>query len=247
MAVAIIDQCLAKAGPAVAHFWATRQAQGRNQGRQTGRRDAGQRTAVTGGKQLDGFVELVRCLLEGAGLTSSEVHVNRAGTVLPGYFRPTKQWDIVAVVGKTLVAGIEFKSQVGPSFGNNFNNRSEEAVGSAHDLWTAYREKAFQAEPPPWLGYLMLLEDCDSSRSPIAVAEPHFEVFPEFRGASYARRYALLGERLVRERLYTAACLLLSDVKTGATGKFSEPSDALTMRKFAASLFAHAASIAMTR
>ncbi len=168
-------------------------------------------------------------------------------TVLPGYFRPTKQWDIVAVTGKTLVAGIEFKSQVGPSFGNNFNNRSEEAVGSAHDLWTAFREKAFQSEPQPWLGYMMLLEDCPASQTPVAVTEPHFKVFPEFRDASYAQRYAVLGERLVRERLYSAVCLLLSDADGGARGRFSEPSDNLTIRRFAASLYAHASSIAMTR
>ncbi len=33
-----------------------------------------------------------------------------------------------------LLAGIEFKSQVG-SFGNNYNNRTEEAIGSAADIW----------------------------------------------------------------------------------------------------------------
>jgi len=33
-----------------------------------------------------------------------------------------------------LIAALEFKSHVGPSFGNNFNNRAEEAIGTAHDL-----------------------------------------------------------------------------------------------------------------
>jgi len=42
-----------------------------------------------------------------------------------------------------LFVAIEAKSQVGPSFGNNFNNRTEEAMGSALDLWTAFREGAF--------------------------------------------------------------------------------------------------------
>jgi hypothetical protein len=31
-----------------------------------------------------------------------------------------------------------------PSFGNNFNNRSEEAIGSASDIWIAYREAIWQ-------------------------------------------------------------------------------------------------------
>ncbi len=44
----------------------------------------------------------------------------------------------------------------------------------------------------------------------VSVLEPHFSVFPDFKGASYARRYELLCERLVRERLYNAAALLLT-------------------------------------
>jgi len=48
---------------AVKHFWATRGNQAERQGAKTGARDAGNRTAVTGGKQLDGFVELVRDFL----------------------------------------------------------------------------------------------------------------------------------------------------------------------------------------
>ena len=55
------------------------------------------------------------------------------------------------VVDGTLLAAFEFKSQVGPSFGNNFNNRTEEALGSATDLWTAFREGAFQTSQRPWL------------------------------------------------------------------------------------------------
>jgi hypothetical protein len=41
---------------------------------------------------------------------------------------------------------------------------------------------------PPFLGWLMLLEDCPASRTPVAVREPHFRVFDEFRNASYAMR-----------------------------------------------------------
>ena len=57
---------------------------------------------------------------------------------LPGFFRPTKEWDLVVVKNGHLIAAIEAKSQVGPSFGNNFNNRTEEAMGSALDIWTAF-------------------------------------------------------------------------------------------------------------
>jgi len=46
-----------------------------------------------------------------------------------------------------LIAAMKFKSQTGPSFGNNFNNRTEEAIGSATDLWASYREGAFKPSP----------------------------------------------------------------------------------------------------
>ncbi len=59
---------------------------------------------------------------------------------LPGFFRPTKEWDLLVIKDGKLVVAIEAKSQAGPSFGNNFNNRTEEAMGSALDLWTAFRE-----------------------------------------------------------------------------------------------------------
>lgn len=88
------------------------------------------------------------------------------------------------VVEGTLLASIEFKSQVGPSFGNNYNNRTEEALGSATDIWAAYREGAFKPSARPWLGYLMLLEETARSMSPVRARQPHFKVFPEFKDAT---------------------------------------------------------------
>ncbi len=218
---------------AVAHFWRTRSKQGLRQGDKSGRKDAGSRAAVTGGKQLDGFVALVRELVVETGVDPTAICVERRRTILPGYFRATKEWDIVVASSSSLVAVIEVKSQIGPSFGNNFNNRTEEAVGSAHDLWTAYREGAFAESPRPWLGYLMLLEDCRSSSEPVKVDEPHFPVFPEFKPASYAKRYEILCRRLVRERLYDSACLLLSESSKGRTGAHRTPAEDLSFERFA--------------
>ena len=48
-----------------------------------------------------------------------------------------------------LVTAIEFKSQVGPSFGNNFNNRVEEAIGNAADIWIALSRGALWPSPAP--------------------------------------------------------------------------------------------------
>ena len=176
--------------PAIRYFWRTRAGQGAAQGKLTGHRDQGARSEVTGGKQLDGLVSVVTELLVEAGVPDLSVHRKRSTSILPGFFRPTKQWDLLVAVKGHLLATIEFKSQVG-SFGNNFNNRTEEAIGSAADLWTAFREGAFKNSPRPWLGYFILLEKAPGSTSPVAVDEPHFPVFSEFRGASYAKRYEL--------------------------------------------------------
>lgn len=230
---------------AVAHFWRTRKQQLVHQGSKTGQRDYGARRAVTGGKQCDGFVQLIRSLLIEAGLPDAGI-IGQERT-LPGYFRPTKEWDLLVKVDGHLIASLEFKSQVGPSFGNNFNNRTEEALGSATDLWTAHRQGAFKDSLRPWLGWFMLLEDTPASRNPVSVKEPHFPVFPEFRKSSYAMRYELFCQRLVRERLYDAACLLLSPQDGGLKGKYTEPCDEIGFMKFAASLTGHASGYARLR
>ncbi len=147
---------------AVRHFWQTRKKQADAQGRRTGKKDYGSRSAVTGGKQIDGFIKLMADLLEESELPSESIHIDKKRVVLPGWFRPTKEWDLIALVDGALLAVVEFKSQVG-SFGNNFNNRTEEAIGNATDILMAYREGAFRGSPRPWTGYFMLLEDSPGS------------------------------------------------------------------------------------
>lgn len=203
---------------AVRHFWDTRSGQAKKQ-QDAGHADQGARGAVTGGKQMDGFILLLRDIIKECGLPDNCIHTS-THLELPGYFRPEKKWDLIVVDRDALVAAIEFKSQIGPSFGNNFNNRSEEAIGAAQDIWTAYREGAFPMSRRPWLGYVMLLEDCPRSTSPVSLRQPHFPVFPEFLDASYSARYQVLMSKLVRERLYNSTCFLLSSRKTGAKGLY---------------------------
>lgn len=226
---------------AVRHFWRTRQQQSTRQGEELDR-DRGGRSAATGGKQMDGFVRLVRDLLIAAKVPDRCIGVDKR-IELPGWFRAEKKWDLVIVHEGELLAAIEFKSQIGPSFGNNFNNRTEEALGSATDIWAAYREGAFKPSSRPFLGYLMLLEDCERSRAPVKVVAPHFPAFPEFRGASYRDRYAILIEKLLRERLYDGACFLLSNPASGDSGDYVEPHAELTFAKFVTPLLAQVASI----
>lgn len=194
---------------------------------------------------MDGFVQLASKLLVESGLPDATIFCKKR-VELPGFFRPTKEWDLLVVVDGQLLASVEFKSQVG-SFGNNYNNRIEEALGNATDLWTAYREGAFRESVRPWLGYLMLLEEAPGSLSPVRVDEPHYKVFEEFRAASYAKRYELFCLKLVRERLYDAACFLLSDKEGGLKGRFKEPNREIGFENFVASLTARATTFARKR
>jgi hypothetical protein len=230
---------------AIAQFWSSRETQAQKQGSKTGVRDSGARAAVTGGSQMDGFVALVRDLLEESGMDRPVVYCERF-VELPGWFRPEKKWDLLVVVEGCLIAAIEFKSQVG-SFGNNFNNRTEEAVGSASDLWAAYREGAFRPSARPWLGYLMLLEDAPGSTRPVKAQEPHFKVFEEFKAASYAGRYEILLTKLVRERLYDATCFLMSNSTEGPRGQYTEPLAELSFANFISSLLARAIACKKTQ
>jgi hypothetical protein len=196
---------------------------------------------VTGGAQMDGFIDLFTELITDSGIADCYVFRKKA-VELPGFFRPTKEWDLLVVREETLLVAIEAKSQVGPSFGNNFNNRTEEAMGSALDLWTAYREGAYLKSPHPFLGYFFMLEDCDSSSRPVKVQEPHFKVFQEFVGASYLRRYEIFCRKLVLERHYTAAAFISSTSEGGILGHYSTPADDLSLERFARVLVAHLAA-----
>lgn len=230
-----------KTREAIKTFWGNREVARRKQ-RENGRADQGERAGVTAGKNMDGFLALTQDIVRLNGLERADICLKRRVLTLPGFFRPTKLWDVLVMNGRRLVAAIEFKSQVGPSFGNNFNNRVEEAIGTALDLWTAYREGAFGENPRPFVGWLMLVEDCDGSRSPVQDRSPHFPVFKEFDSASYADRYNILCRKLMQEQLYTTACVLLSPRTAIDTGDYSELSEMTGLKTFIATLAGHMAA-----
>lgn len=230
-----------KAHEAVQAFWGNRKVAKQKQ-IESGKADQGERASVTSGKNMDGFMALILDIVGANGLAHAQIHQKRAVLTLPGYFRPTKLWDLLVIHKGELIAAIELKSQVGPSFGNNFNNRTEEAIGTAHDLWTTYREGAFGKQPRPFVGWLMMVEDAPESRSPVRDASPHFPVFKEFKGASYLQRYDLLCQKLVQEQLYTAATLITSSRNADETGKFSEMSAMTGLKTFITSLAGHVAA-----
>ena len=237
---------------AIQSYWNAR-AKNKEKQIQSGKIDAGTRGEVTGGTQMGALEVLVADILCEAGLKRLDVRT-RTALELPGYFRATKKWDLIVVSESQLVLAMEFKSQAGKSIGNNVNNRSEEAVGSAKDLWTAYREGRFgKGAPTPFLGYFFLLEDRANVKQPVANKEPYFKVDPAFRGVAaqgkksgemkyqgvtYAERYELLCRRLVLERIYNASCFMMAT--NAKSTVISEPAPDLTFARFAAALRGHA-------
>jgi len=168
---------------AVRSFWSVRESQAAKQ-LASGKLDAGSRGSVTGGGHLDGIAKLLAQVFMEAGFAPSSIRRTR-GIELPGFYRPTKSWDLVVIHNEILVAAIEFKSQAGPSFGNNFNNRTEEALGNAVDVWRAYEEGTF-GSVRPWLGcYIFFLEEAKKSTTPVRLARSVFPVEQIFQGTSY--------------------------------------------------------------
>jgi Restriction endonuclease XhoI len=228
----------AKARAAVRKFWSGRKKAIKKQ-KAGGKADQGERSAVTGGSNMNGFIDLVVDIVHANGLAYADIMLKHRLLTLPGFFRPTKLWDLLVINQGKLVAAIEFKSQDGPSFGNNANNRCEEALGTAVDLRTAFREGAFGASRKPFVGYLMLLEDAPASRKPVTDVSPNFPLLPEFRGASYAERYNILCRKLMLEELYTAAAVILSPRAAFKSGVYSEMSEETGLESFVTTLGGH--------
>ncbi len=207
---------------AVNHFWDTRLKQ--NSGRK--KEDQGTRSSVTAGKQLDGFVHLLVKVALDVGIPQDCIYTNRS--TLPGYFRPSKNWDLLIINNKKqLISAVECKSQVG-SIGNNFNNRTEEVLGSAIDLWTTFREKGFPQSTPPWIGYFILVEKSAKSTNIVKVKEPHYKVRSEFIDTSYLDRYKLLCQKLMLEKHYNFASIIWSD----SSKQFGNLDGELSMESF---------------
>ena len=221
---------------AVKSYWKERSGQSKSQ-RKRGVKDAGTRSEVTGGQHLNAVLKVLVETVQAAKFLNHEIKLG-TGIELPGYFRPQKRWDLVVVRNNQLYAALELKSQVG-SFGKNFNNRSEETIGNATDFWTAFREGRL-GTVAPWLGYFFFLEHADDSIRPVALKKGVFPPYEIFQGTSYAQRYGILCERLMLERSYSRAGVLMSP--RGVSGDFSELNPQFGFYAFAKALFGHLSS-----
>ncbi len=189
---------------------------------------------------MDGFGRAIKKFLVKHGVPEQYVCIGASSPELPGFYRPSKQWDLVVATRERLFAAVELKAHVGPSFGNNFNNRVEELLGAAVDIWEAYEKGVLPVQPAPWLGLLLLIEDCVSSQRPVRTPRGLFPVDEEFTHASYVKRYEIFCRRLLRERRYDGACLLLSPRPAGdRNAEYSEPVYDLSAKSFLTRLAGH--------
>lgn len=220
-----------KVAAAVASYWEVRTSQAQRSV-ESGAVNTGLRAEVTGGRHLDALELLLIDVLVDAGVPASMMEVKRRP--VPGYFRRDKSWDVVVTVQGRVLVIIELKSIVGNNPGQNFNNRTDEALGQALDVWTAVERGIIDSPLRPWLGYFMLIEDNEAWNR---ISAPRTAVWPSdpiFKDSSAADRAAIFFDRMVRERLLDAACVVLAD---RSTGDVRYKRESLAFQSFAAAIF----------
>ena len=218
---------------AIKHWWASKK------GIAPKKAQGGTRDENLNGKTMDGFADAIRDFLISLNVKPSHIysggHLSETPSILPSFFRPSKNWDIIVLAnsrfypakgdqgGPVLYAAVEFKSQ-DKSIGNNQNNRLEESLGNALDFWTTYEKDGFERQlPRPWLGYLFVGNYRPAADGkPVRIKQPHFLAMPPFRvegsdkqkafpGPSYAERYKIFMKQSVGSRLYDAGAFIVTD------------------------------------
>ena len=200
-----------------------------------GRSDGGTSGSVRAGKHMSPFELLIRQVVEDAGIEPDPAPSDTL--YLPGFYRETKSWDVVLQYQGHALAIVEAKSQ-GSSLANNFNNRVEEAIGQAADVWKSHERGLLISGLRPWVGYLMIVEETTKTTDPKHLlggkAVPAgMKVDPFFDGMSYAERYATAFKRLDQERMLDATCV----ATTSGPESYEYPNEWLSFNGFAAQLW----------
>lgn len=158
-----------------------------------------------------------------AGVPDSDIIIPTSSrdqrTVLPGNFRPTKNWDFLIIKNRIPLVALEFKS-IMSSFGNNLNNRAEEAVGQGADLNAVLEANEIPLESV-FSGYLMIMaDDPASSRSTQMTNLPLHDLLVEMNGLSYQERGDRMCQRLEEDGVWTCTSFATT-VLSQNTGDFS--------------------------
>lgn len=204
-----------------AHQLATSQREGRAQ--------EGTRGAVTGGKHLAGLNDLIVDQLARLGLGDVDLYFDRQAT-LPGYYRTSKSWDLLAMRDDVPLLAVEYKSMQG-SEGRNLNNRADEVFGIALDLQRA--KDTGLVHPELKLAYIFMMEATPAVqrgvRARVTVGQPD----PVFENATYLDRMTIMCERLRDDHVYDMAWALAINRDPS---RFYEPLPTVGWDRFAADL-----------
>jgi len=93
----------------------------------------------------------------------------------------------------------------------------------------------------PWLGYFLFVEEVARSITPVRLKKSAFPPMPIFMNTSYIQRYGILCQRLMLERNYNSASLIVSG--RGKQGLYAEPLPELQFGSLLKSLFGHLVGI----
>lgn len=166
--------------------------------------------ASRGGHLVQGIIDALADGLVTVGIDRSAIRLAQR-VALPGMYRSTTIWDLLVLDEGIPVGAINVATQIGPSFGNNFNNRVSEMVAAAADFNRAYAHDAVRALKP-CLGFLFVLEECEASTRPTsASARISFpSADSDFTELSIRDRYREVFRRLLSDHMYDAVCYITS-------------------------------------
>ncbi|MEU6074803.1 PaeR7I family type II restriction endonuclease [Micromonospora sp. NPDC047074] len=182
-----------------------------------------------GGAHMNGVRDLVAGIFIDAGMPESSIIME---PYLPGYYRPRKRWDLAVRYKGSLVAAIEFKSQVG-SVAKNINNRFEEALGTSTDTWAAQIKNGSFGEVPPWLGYVFVLEETKETEKPGKYnTTAIFPVDKAFANLSPNQRYQEMISRFVGDNVYQAGWFITTQSREDGSVTYAEPLATASGRSF---------------
>jgi hypothetical protein len=184
--------------------------------------NSGRVEGTVNAKHMQSIAMFVRQMFVDAGLSEADVTVD---SIVPGYYRRSKNWDVVATHKGHLVGVVELKSQAS-SPGNNANNRIEEAIGSAIDAKAVQELTGAFGNLGVWAAWSMTFNrDCESGK-PIRREKGRLR-FPlndsAFDNMTYATQYATAVERFIAQKVYDAGWMLMTWVDSDGTIGYDEP------------------------
>lgn len=181
---------------------------------------------------MNGIRDLVKFFFVVAGMPEAAI---LSEPYLPGYYRARKRWDLAVRYKGSLVAALEFKSQVG-SVGKNINNRFEEALGTATDTWAAHEKYAAFGELRPWLGYVFVLREDDETEVHGRSINAAFSADRSFNGLSYNQRYQEMVRRFMDDDIYQAGWFITTKMNKDGVISYTEPLATATGNAFRAAV-----------